>query len=118
MCVTCSSRKPKERSRRAVIGHVEAEDEHEHDNLAEQHVRFSLAAHDDEPDALAGAVQLITPGEHKSGVLVPRGGEFEDLYEHSPVCSAIKTSPFVIYNAEPQGLHLRSSIRSSLLTPV
>jgi phage terminase large subunit-like protein len=41
--------------------------------LIEQLVHYPLAAHDDGPDALAGAVQLITQGQHKSEVLVPRG---------------------------------------------
>jgi phage terminase large subunit-like protein len=42
--------------------------------LIEQLIHYPLAAHDDEPDALAGAVQIITQGQSKSEVLVPREG--------------------------------------------
>jgi predicted phage terminase large subunit-like protein len=41
--------------------------------LIEQLVHFSLAAHDDGPDALAGVVQLVTQGHERAKVLVPRG---------------------------------------------
>jgi len=41
--------------------------------LIEQLVHFPLAAHDDGPDALAGAVQFITQGQNRNKVLVPRG---------------------------------------------
>ena len=41
--------------------------------LIEQLIHFPLAAHDDGPDALAGAVQLITQGQVRATVLRPRG---------------------------------------------
>jgi predicted phage terminase large subunit-like protein len=46
---------------------------HDYPLLIEQLVHFPLAAHDDGPDALAGVIALITQGQERAAILVPRG---------------------------------------------